>query len=82
MTKVHGLSNSDAVIDTGYTIEMRFDLTPMGYDITQPQGDIFEWNISIYDVDWLWPLNPFKFSSNRTWWQGPWGNAARLQRGA
>ena len=23
--KVHGISNSDAAVDTGYTIEMRFD---------------------------------------------------------
>src|SRR6185503_6031347 len=34
VTRVHGLSNSDAVADTGYTVEMRFDLTPMGYDVT------------------------------------------------
>ena len=41
----------------GYTVEMRFDLGVMGYDVTQPDGDIVEWNISIYDCDWFWPLD-------------------------
>ena len=76
VTRVHGISNSDAAVDTGYTVEMRFNLTPMGYDVTQPQGDIVEWNISIYDCDWFWPMQLARFSSNRAWWQGPWGNAA------
>jgi hypothetical protein len=73
VTKVQGLTNSDAVVDTSYTVEMRFDLTPMGYDVTVPAGDIIEWNISIYDCDWFWPQT--RFSGNRTWWQSPWGNA-------
>lgn len=70
VTKVHGLSNSDAARDTGYTVEMRFNLTPEGYDITQPAGDIVEWSISIYDCDWFWP-NMGRNSANRVWWQGP-----------
>ncbi len=73
-TKVHGVSSSDAQPDTGYTIEMKIDLTAMGYNITQSTGDIVEWNVSIYDSDWLWPINLAKFSSNRAWLQGPWGN--------
>jgi len=56
-TVVTGQSNSDAVLDKGYTVEMMFNLTPMGYDVTQPAGDIVEWNISIYDCDWFWPIN-------------------------
>lgn len=76
VTVVHGLSNSDATLDTGYTVEMRFDLTPMGYDTTRPEGDIIEWNVSIYDCDWFWPFVPTIFSSYRTWWQSPWGNTA------
>ncbi len=75
-TYVHGLSNSDAVNDTGYTVEMKFNLTPMGYNVTQPTGDVIEWNCSIYDVDWNWPISLANFSSNRTWIQSPWGNAA------
>lgn len=75
-TVVHGLSNSDATLDTDYTVEMRFNLTPMGYDVTQTGGDTIEWNISIYDCDWFWPLDAVRFSSNRVWWQCPWGNAA------
>lgn len=76
VTVVHGLSNSDAVLDTGYTVEMRFDLTVMGYDVTQPGGDVVEWNISVYDTDWFWPIDVLRFSSNRVWWQGPWGNTS------
>ncbi len=70
---MHGLSNSDAANDTGYTIEMKFNLTPMGYNALQPGGDIIEWNCSIYDVDWNWPINLTNFSTNRTWIQSPWG---------
>ncbi len=76
VTVVHGLSNSDATLDTGYTVEMRFDLTVMGYDVTRFEGDIVEWNVSIYDCDWFWPFVPSTFTSYRTWWQSPWGNAA------
>ncbi len=74
VTVVDGLTNSDAVDDVGYTIEMRFNLTPMGYDVTQPEGDIVEWNVSVYDTDWFWPIDAARFSSSRVWWQGPWGN--------
>ncbi|MBN1826008.1 MAG: T9SS type A sorting domain-containing protein [Candidatus Eisenbacteria bacterium] len=76
VTVVNGLTNDDTVIDQGYTIEMRFNLTPMGYDVTQPEGDIVEWNVSVYDADWFWPINATKVSGNRVWWQGPWGNTA------
>jgi len=75
-TYVHGLSNSDAVNDTGYTVEMRWDLSTLGYDVTKPGGDIVEFNCSVYDADWLWPLNLSKFSSNRTWNESPWGNTS------
>ncbi|HYM79808.1 MAG TPA: hypothetical protein VEY91_00180, partial [Candidatus Limnocylindria bacterium] len=74
-TRVHGVSNSDASPDTGYTSEIKIDLGVMGYNVTQPQGDILEWNLSIYDCDWRWPNTP-RVSGNRTWWQGPWGNQA------
>lgn len=73
VTVVHGLSNSDNPNDTDYTVEMRFNLGPMGYDVTQAAGDVVEWNISIYDCDWNWPFQPI-FSANRAWWQSPWGN--------
>jgi hypothetical protein len=74
VTTVFGTSNSDATNDLGYQIEMRFDLGVMGYNVTQPAGDIMEWNVSVYDCDWLWPINATTFSSNRVWWQDPWGN--------
>ncbi|HZL85265.1 MAG TPA: T9SS type A sorting domain-containing protein [Candidatus Krumholzibacteria bacterium] len=74
VTVVHGQTNTDTSLDTDYTVEMRFNLTPMGYDVTQPEGDIIEWNVSIYDCDWQWPLNVNMLSYNRVWYQSPWGN--------
>ena len=76
VTVVDGVTNDDSTPDTGYTIEMRFNLTPMGYDVTQAGGDIVEWNVSVYDCDWFWPISVSSFSSNRVWWQGPWGNTS------
>jgi hypothetical protein len=74
-TVVHGHSNTDTPNDTDYTVEMKFAMTPMGYHITQANGDAVEWNISVYDCDWNWP-NVASFSANRVWWQSPWGNQA------
>jgi hypothetical protein len=78
VTIVDGISNSDTLFDKGYVTEMRFDLSGVGYDVTDADGDIIEWNISIYDADWHWPntQQPIRVSSNRTWWQGPWGISA------
>ncbi len=71
-----GHTNSDTTADVGYTMEMRCDMPTDGYDITRPEGDVIEWNGTVYDCDWYWPLaNFFRFSSNRTWVEGPWGNA-------
>ncbi len=75
--KVHGHVNSDAQPDTNYTIEMRFDLGMNGYDVTKVAGDAVEWNVSVYDTDWDWPLTYFiRLAVNRSWIEGPWGNAA------
>ena len=74
-TIVNGQTNDDAANDVGYTVEMRFNLDPMGYNLTTAQGDAVEFNISIYDCDWFWPLQGI-FSSNRVWFEGPLGNDA------
>lgn len=82
VTRVLGVSNTDTASngafspDTGYVVELRINLTPRGYNVTRPQGDVIEFNISIYDADWQWPFNQDKYSGNRSWWQGPWGNAS------
>ena len=83
VTTVFGISNDDNNVDAdpndnndgGYMIEMKFNVAVMGYNITQTAGDIVEWNVSIYDTDWFWPFQGI-MSSNRTWFQNPWGNAA------
>ena len=82
-TTVFGISNDDNNVDAnpsdnddgGYIVEMKFGLKQMGYNITQSQGDIVEWNVSIYDTDWFWPFQPI-LSANRVWFENPWGNAA------
>ncbi|PID81777.1 hypothetical protein CSA17_01210 [bacterium DOLJORAL78_65_58] len=76
VTVVDGTTNDDATPDVGYTVEMRFNLAFMGYNANKPEGEIIEWNISIYDTDWYWPISTSSFSSNRVWWQGPWGNTS------
>jgi len=74
-TVVNGTSNTDAgAPDVGYTVEMRFNLASEGYNVTQPSGDIIEFNIDVYDTDYFWPINPGAFYCTRTWWQSPWGN--------
>jgi len=52
-TRIQGISNSDAAVDTGYTMEMRFDLGVVGYDATKVAGDVVEFSVSVYDCDWF-----------------------------
>jgi hypothetical protein len=73
---VKGLTNDDSTPDTSYTIEMKFNLAVDGYHPTDVGGDVVEWSLSIYDVDWYWPINLSTFSANRTWWENPWGNTS------
>jgi hypothetical protein len=80
VTVVNGTSNTDASNDGGYVVEMRFNLDPIGYDVTAPGGDAVEFNVSVYDADWNWPFQNF-FSANRVWWEGPWGRDAFFHNG-
>ncbi|NOT33453.1 MAG: T9SS type A sorting domain-containing protein [Candidatus Eisenbacteria bacterium] len=82
VTVVTGITNADGIspadsTDKRWVVEMMFNLEGVGYDITDADGDIVAFNLSLYDCDWFWtnPLS-FFFSVNRTWWQGPWGNSA------
>lgn len=75
VTVVRGITNTDAAQDTSWTVEMKFNLDYLGYNILQTQGDIIEFNLSIYDCDYYWPLQPANLAANRVWWQGPWGNS-------
>lgn len=61
--------------DQAWVVEMKIDLTVMGYNVTNPNGDVVALNFSIWDGDWIWAGNPFKIASSRTWFQAPWGNA-------
>ncbi len=77
-TKVNGLVSNDAAVDNGYVVEMRYDLTVMGYNAAQAGGDIMEWNCSIYDCDWYWQANAFRLAANRSWLQSAWGNVNEM----
>ena len=61
-------------LGTGLVVWVGFNLASEGYNVTQPAGDIIEFNIDIYDTDYFWPLNASAFYATRTWWQSPWGN--------
>jgi hypothetical protein len=81
---VEGIANQDTVpggitpqVDTRYTMELKFGLTAMGYDITGPEGGLIEYGIQIKDADYVWDTYQRflkRFGSNRTWWQSPWAN--------
>lgn len=71
---IKGVSN-DAGRDTGWVVEMKIDLTVLGYDVTRPEGDIVLLNFSIWDCDYLFEGVPGRISTTRTHWQSPWGNA-------
>lgn len=75
-TTVQGVQNSDTTIDQGYTIELKINTRTFGYNITQAAGDIMMYSFSIYDADWQWPLQVNRFTGNRVWYQGPWGNTS------
>lgn len=72
-TIINGTSN-DAGRDEGWTVEMRMDLSVLGYDVTLPEGDIIMLNFSIWDCDYLFEGNPSTVNTTRTHFQSPWGN--------
>ncbi|MCK6620605.1 MAG: T9SS type A sorting domain-containing protein [Calditrichaceae bacterium] len=74
-TVVDGISNDDATPDVRWTVEMRFDVSLLGYNPSDPNGDVIEFNFSIWDGDWVFSGVPGRIASMRTWWQNPWGNA-------
>lgn len=74
-TTVQGVTNTDSEPDTSYTVEMRFDISKVGYDATGSGGTVVLWNTSIWDNDWYWPMDENKHFAGRVWWQDPWGNA-------
>lgn len=73
-TVIKGTSN-DNLRDTSWTVEMKVDLTTLGYDVTKADGDVVLLNFSIWDCDNLFEGNPGKISTTRTHFQSPWGNA-------
>jgi len=74
-TTVHGITNSDTVPDTGYTVEMKIDLKKLGYTVSSVDGDIVMFNVAFRDCDWFWPVQDW-VTFSRTWVQGPWANVS------
>ncbi len=74
-TVVVGGHSNDAGRDKGWVVEMRINLTALGYDVTKTNGDVIPYNFSIWDCDYLFEGDPTKISATRTHIQSPWGNA-------
>jgi len=73
ITVINGTSN-DAGRDESWITEMRIDLTSVGYDVTDTDGDLIGLNFSIWDCDYLFENDPLKKNASRTHYQSPWGN--------
>ncbi|MFA6598902.1 MAG: T9SS type A sorting domain-containing protein [Ignavibacteriaceae bacterium] len=71
---IHG-NSCDSGTDTSWVFEMKIDITKLGYDVTNSDGDIVMLNFSIWDADFLWSGDASRYSVTRTHWQSPWGNA-------
>ncbi|MBE0538591.1 MAG: T9SS type A sorting domain-containing protein [Ignavibacterium sp.] len=74
-TVILGGHSNDAGRDEGWVVEMRINLSALGYDVTQTTGDVIPYNFSIWDCDYLFEGDPSKISTTRTHLQSPWGNA-------
>lgn len=81
VTVVDGTSNDDTHgDDNGYVMEMRIDLTELGYDGDQPDGDMVPASFTVYDSDYQWPVDPDRLITTKVWFQSQWGN--NLNEGA
>ncbi|MFA6456556.1 MAG: hypothetical protein WCW40_07025 [Bacteroidota bacterium] len=74
-TTVQGTTNTDATPDTGYTVEMKVNIKKLGYNTSDPNGDIIMFNAAFRDVDWFFPVQDW-VTFSRTWIQGPWANVS------
>ncbi|MBU1096272.1 MAG: T9SS type A sorting domain-containing protein, partial [Bacteroidetes bacterium] len=80
-TVVRGKSNDDTTPDIDWVVEMRIDMSMLGYNFSNPSGETIMLNLSIWDQDWVFSGKPEKVTSMRTHWQSPWGNAAANNTG-
>jgi len=69
------LPNGTLENDQAWVVEMKIDLTPLGYNVTKQTGDLVAMNFSIWDGDWIWANRPPLITASRAWFQSPWGNA-------
>jgi hypothetical protein len=60
---------------------MKINLDSIGYNALNVNGDIIEFNIAIYDMDWLWPEDALKKSVTKVWWQNAWANGNNINVG-
>lgn len=76
---VDGTSNDDG-IDNGYVFEIRMALDTLGYDLNKAEGEVLEYNFSIYDCDWLYDDDPTRAYTTRTCWQNYWNSQDNVGR--
>lgn len=78
-TVVNGVANQDttaagaAIDDVGYTMEIRVDVSTLGFDWTQADGEGFWMTIGLYDLDYRWSDDLTNLFHTRAWFQNPWG---------
>ena len=68
---VDGIAN-DSLEDNGWIAEIMINLDTLGIDVTQPGGDIVEFNFSIWDKDDFG--DPLTAYTNVSGWQTAWNN--------
>lgn len=71
-TTTNGTSNDDSADDQGYVMEMRIDMSALGFDFTQAGGDVVGWSVAIQDLDY--PRNEALRFLSRVFWESKWGN--------
>ncbi len=69
-TTIQGTANNDADTDTGYTQELRIDLSLLGVDMTRAGGDRLPITFTVFDFDYK---RSQQQSVTRAWWQNAWG---------
>jgi hypothetical protein len=79
MTVVNGVTNQDTtatgqpIDDVGYTMEIRIDVSTLGFDYTQAGGDALWMTLGLYDIDYRWSDDLTNLYRTRAWFQNPWG---------
>ena len=77
--QIEGVANDDYngnasfTADTGYTMEVRIDLSKLGFDMTAAGGDHVGMTLAVYDRDFQWPTGQDNLYQGIAFFQNRWG---------